>query len=799
MKHNLFLFKSTFSFFILMCLTLASCSDHDNTKSSDAQGEITFISGLNTPVTRISLDGNQWIAGDAVGIYMLATATATVVNHTNVPYKAESSATVTAFKADSEPIYYPENGAAVDFMAYYPYSSTITNFLYPINLTDQSVDMTVHDLMRAKMDNGGHGYTTGPVSFTFEHQLAKVTLKFVDHSGSTVMPTKVTIKGMNTVADYNLSTGVLGEGATAADITPYQSNNTCSAILLPFTVGASHQITATVNNKSYSWQINDHYSEMQIKAGYAYVFNIKVNAYTEEMIGQLVDVSNNSVAPWSPKADDDGIEEPFTDLDLGLPTTENDDLVRAFPGAEGGGMYTTGGRGGKVIKVTNLNDSGTGSLRAALSESGTRTIVFDVSGVIELKSRLNINNGNVTIAGQTAPGDGICLKNYSAVVNGSNVIIRFVRFRMGDEANFEDDALWGRFTKDVIIDHCSMSWSTDECSSFYANENFTMQWCILSESLRNSVHDKGIHGYGAISGGVNASYHHNLLAHHDSRNPRFDSGEVYGSSSQPLTTDKRAVDFRNCVVYNYSNYPAYGGDGQKINFVGNYYKWGPASINGPDVSTNGKKRGYFYLVGGINAGVDYGCPHIYMGENTNYLHTDGTFNHVNSDNWAGISYSSDPGSTTVTKLTTPVSIAPSGTPARVTSHTAATGFEKVLAYAGASLKRDAVDKRAVNDTRNGTATCMNGGNGSINGLIDTQAAVGGWPTYKSERPRKDSDGDGIPDAWEDAFGLDKNSDADGNTKTLDPRGRYTNLEIYLHYLIKHIVADQNVEGTYISL
>ncbi|MFA7583910.1 MAG: fimbrillin family protein, partial [Proteiniphilum sp.] len=172
MKHNLFLFKSTFSFFILMCLTLASCSDHDNTKSSDAQGEITFISGLNTPVTRISLDGNQWIAGDAVGIYMLATATATVVNHTNVPYKAESSATVTAFKADSEPIYYPENGAAVDFMAYYPYSSTITNFLYPINLTDQSVDMTVHDLMRAKMDNGGHGYTTGPVSFTFEHQLA---------------------------------------------------------------------------------------------------------------------------------------------------------------------------------------------------------------------------------------------------------------------------------------------------------------------------------------------------------------------------------------------------------------------------------------------------------------------------------------------------------------------------------------------------------------------------------------------------------------------------------------------------
>lgn len=187
-----------------------------------------------------------------------------------------------------------------------------------------------------------------------------------------------------------------------------------------------------------------------------------------------------------------------------------------------------------------------------------------------------------------------------------------------------------------------------------------------------------------------------------------------------------------------------------------------------------------------------------MGDNTNYLHTDGTFDNVNADNWAGIQYDSNPGATTVTKLTEPVTIAPSGVAARVTTHTAAVGFEKVLAHAGASLKRDAVDKRAVHDTRNGTATNMNGGNGSLNGLIDTQAAVGGWPTYKSERPRKDTDGDGIPDAWEDAFGLDKNSAADGNAKTLDPRGRYTNLEMYLHYLVKHIVADQNAEGTYTS-
>ncbi|HBG58689.1 fimbrillin family protein [Proteiniphilum sp. UBA1028] len=798
MKQHLFLLKSTWALFLLTGLILVSCSEHDDAKGGEVRYEVTFISGLDRPTTRISLDGSQWIAGDAVGIYMLSTGTVSVVNYTNVPYKAESSATVTAFKADIEPIYYPENGSAVDFMAYYPYLATIENFLYPINLTDQSAGITTHDLMRAKMDNGGNGYTTGPVSFTFEHQLAKVSLKFADHSGNAITPSAVTIKGMNTVSNYNLSTGVLEEEAAATDITPYLSHNTCSAILLPFSVNAGHEIVATVNGKSYTWQINDHYPDMQVKAGYVYLFNVTVNAYTEEMAGILADADNNSVAPWGPDIDDNGEEDPFTDLDLGLPTTENDDLVRAFPGAEGGGMYTTGGRGGKVIKVTNLNDSGPGSLRSALSESGTRTIVFDVSGIIELKSRLNINIGDVTIAGQTAPGDGICLKNYSAVVNGSNVIIRFIRFRMGDEANFEDDALWGRFTKNVIIDHCSMSWSTDECSSFYANENFTMQWCILSESLRNSIHGKGSHGYGSIAGGVNASYHHNLLAHHDSRNPRFDSGEVYGTTDQPLTNDKRAVDFRNCVVYNYSNYPAYGGDGQKINFVGNYYKWGPASTDGPDANTNGKKRGYFYLVGGINQGIDWGCPHIYMGDNTNYLHTDGTFDHVNSDNWAGIQYDSNPGSTTVTKLTTPVAIAPSGIPARVTTHTAAIGFEKVLTHAGASLKRDAVDKRAVNDTRNGIATCMVGGNGSLNGLIDTQSAVGGWPTYKSEKPRKDSDGDGIPDAWEDAFGLDKNSAADGNSKTLDPRGRYTNLEMYLHYLVKHIVNDQNAEGSYTS-
>ncbi len=461
----------------------------------------------------------------------------------------------------------------------------------------------------------------------------------------------------------------------------------------------------------------------------------------------------------------------------------------AFPGAEGGGMYATGGRGGKVIHVTTLADSGAGSLRDALAESGPRTIVFDVAGLIELKSTLKISKGDVTIAGQTAPGDGICLKNYATQISASNVIFRFVRFRMGDEEKQENDAVWGRYNENVILDHCSMSWSTDECASFYANCNFTMQWCILTESLRASVHGKGNHGYGGIWGGKDASFHHNMLASHDSRNPRIDHPQVYGDY---VSTHRGNVDYRNNTVYNWGSNSTYGGENGWFNIVNNYYKPGPAS----------KKTTYFVDAYGsyVKDGVTYAdrYPELYLSGN---VHTgnDGITgaNDASAVYWHnGSAYANYN-----TVLSSPHLLAgPSSEDIYTTTHTAETAFERILSYGGASLSRDSVDERACTDAKTGKATFTDGGNGSKNGIIDTQTAVGGWPAYDASAEEmskvKDSDGDGMPDWFEDQFGLKKSDASDGNAKTLDSYGRYTNLEMYLHYLVKDIVEGQNAGGTY---
>ncbi len=460
----------------------------------------------------------------------------------------------------------------------------------------------------------------------------------------------------------------------------------------------------------------------------------------------------------------------------------------AFPGAEGGGMYTSGGRAGKVIHVTNLNDSGAGSLRAALAENGPRTIVFDVAGIIELESTLKVSKGDVTIAGQTAPGDGICIKNFSTQISASNVIIRFVRFRMGDEKKNEGDAVWGRYNENIILDHCSMSWSTDECASFYANKNFTMQWCIMTESLRNSVHGKGKHGYGGIWGGRNASFHHNLLANHDSRNPRFDHPQVY---DEYVSTHRGNVDYRNNVVYNWGDNSSYGGEGGWFNMVNNFYMRGPASKDRKyflDVYAHYEKDGAVYADS---------YPDLYLSGNVHANHTD-----ITADNAAGLYWhNGDKYANYGNTLSAPLHIeGPSGEDVYGMTQSAEDACFLILNVCGASLRRDSVDERACNDAERGTASFNDGGNGSKGGIIDTQSAVGGWPSYEASSSEmemvKDSDGDGMPDWFEGEFRLDASDPADGNAKTLDRLERYTNLEMYLHYIVRHIVEMQVSAGVY---
>lgn len=454
-------------------------------------------------------------------------------------------------------------------------------------------------------------------------------------------------------------------------------------------------------------------------------------------------------------------------------------VTPAFPGAEGGGMYTTGGRGGTVYYVNTLTDNNTGnattregSLRWCLGQTGKRTILFKVSGLITLGSSLSISKGDVTIAGQTAPGDGICLRYYPTYVGANNVIIRYMRFRLGDTALQEDDAIWGRNQSNIVLDHCSMSWCVDECASFYSNKNFTMQWCLLAESLRNSIHGKGAHGFGGIWGGENVTYHHNMLIHHDSRNPRFNgwkrSGLNYGS-----TVAEERMDYRNNVVYNWGGNSTYGGESAgKYNMVNNYYKYGPAT---------GTK--YRLVQADIDAGTTIILPrHGKYYLSGNYIY--GYSTHTADNKLAVTNKTGFPLDSVI--VATPYACYP------VTTHSAVKAFEKVLAFGGCSLQRDTVDGRLVQEAKIGTYT-FTGSNGSTKGLIDTQSDVGGWPTYNATTAPIDTDIDGMPDAWETANGLNPNSVADGNVFTLSTEG-YTNLEVYLNSLVGSITLGQNADG-----
>lgn len=373
-------------------------------------------------------------------------------------------------------------------------------------------------------------------------------------------------------------------------------------------------------------------------------------------------------------------------------------LQAAFPGAEGFGASASGGRGGRVIAVTTLADRGPGSLRAALDQDGPRTIVFRVAGIIDLRSNLKITKPRVTIAGQTAPGGGVCLRGAGLTISADEVIVRHLRLRPGDRV--EGDALCVLGVKNVIIDHCSASWAVDETVSVSGagGDGITVQWSLITESLNNSVHAKGEHGYGSlIRANGRVSFHHNLYAHHNSRNPR---PGTYGDGRLQL-------DFRNNVVYNWGSRAGYSAeDPALVGLVANYYKPGPSTRRRKEIFRIGGETTALWAEGNALEGVD--VPSI-----------------------AG----------TLLKEAPPV--------APVTTDSAEEAYRKVLAAAGA-VPRDAVDARVAGEVEKG------GGR-----IIDSPKDVGGWPELAAGEAPADEDGDGLPDEWETKHGFDPKDGSDG--------------------------------------
>jgi pectate lyase len=425
-------------------------------------------------------------------------------------------------------------------------------------------------------------------------------------------------------------------------------------------------------------------------------------------------------------------------------------ILPAFPGAEGFGMVASGGRGGRVIEVTNLEDNGPGSLRVAVDENGPRIVVFRVGGYIELKSMLDINQPDITIAGQTAPGDGICLKNYGIAVHADNVIIRYLRVRPSDITKQEFDAVSILNGRNIIIDHCSASWSLDEVVSVVSRRpglgDVTIQWCTIAESLNCSAHRKGCHGYASLiraGYGNGVTYHHNLYAHNNGRNPR--PGNYVDSKSDPFGL---IFDFRNNVVYNWGGkHAGYNADGQNeansitnMNFVNNYYVKGPNSTGSIAFEeTTARCKAYF-----SGNWMDGACP---------------------KDPWSLVEFADfTQAQKDAYKQSAPVPVAP------VTTEDAATAYSRVLADAGAAFPvRDAVDKRVVDSVAKKTGCIIN--------HIDE---VGGYSGMESGTPPVDSDHDGMPDKWEMAVGLNP-SDANDTRSDRDGDG-YTNIEEYINWL-----------------
>ena len=408
----------------------------------------------------------------------------------------------------------------------------------------------------------------------------------------------------------------------------------------------------------------------------------------------------------------------------------------AFPGAEGFGAHTPGGRGGKVIFVTNLKDFGPGSFREACEADGPRIVVFRVSGTIQLERPITVTKPYLTIAGQTAPGDGICLRDYTFGIDTHDVVVRYLRSRLGDEKKEEADCIdLLNGAHDCVIDHCSATWSVDEClSTSGMNQNCTIQWCLIGESLWHSAHHKGAHGFGSLARANGPiSWHHNLWIHNDARNPRL--GDFYGRGPNFPT-----FDVRNNVIYDYGATASGLTQGTlKVNYVGNYLRPGPSSTAPKPINVGHPSQLTYFIRDNI-----YEPDDALTADNTRFF--------------TSVDYN---GKREVTIIDTPFD-APS-----VTTVPAKQAFELVLANVGATRpKRDAVDARLIEHVRTRTGK-----------LIDSQKDVGGWPDLKSAPAPADTDNDGIPDIWEAAHRLDPKDPSD--SAHLAP-SRYTWIEEYIN-------------------
>ena len=657
----------------------------------------------------------------------------------------------------------------------------------------------------------------------------------VTPEGTEYMIAASTNTGSNTTSEYNFTHNGAQFTVTNTKSKGYSAGNEDG---VKYSAGVQYTITipegCSVNGIKFSGYNN--YKETNAYIGEVngttyesskYTYPMKDgegNSTSKEYTIQFADPVTNSLT-FTPQGNQ--CVWAITLYVTGTPAVTPDDdteLAPAFPGAEGSGRYAQGGRGTdgttNVYHVTSLKDDKNvvGTLRWALAQDGPRTIVFDVSGYIDLASDLKIPN-NTTIAGQTAPAPGITLRYYTVnTSDAENVIIRYMRFRRSQVKDVNDgaDAAWGRHGKNIILDHCSFSWSIDEVASFYDNRDFTMQWCVVAEGL-NSGHEKGTHSYGGIWGGKNATFHHNMITNVHNRAPRLCGARFnwdgYDTETYANSVQAERVDVRNNLYYNWGQgNGAYGGAGGYHNLVNNYYKDGPGTKNTSRVfqgSANDSKDSNGALPDGL-PGLFYIDGNYVRAQSTEYdwqgfIQDSGT-----GVNTTALTYTDSQGLYGAAGATVSIKLDEEVDMADVTTHTAANAYDKILLHGGASLYRDAVDKRLMSDTESGEATYpttsdANSTPGIVDVISDPAAvAVAGQPSFPMlavvERPTNwDTDGDGIPDAWEDANGLDKNNSADGNLYTLDTeKGWYTNLEVYLNSIVEDITMAQT-EGATIEI